>query len=148
MSVCGWLTGRQLDRAHLWQSPSCVLSTMPRRVLPIIPHANGTSHQPISQTTKTHKHTHACTNTWVCSVICMHTHTHTTGCVLSPVTLSCCHYACAHWEQVSLTSKDEGGTPPPCTASTHRHTNIQGPLLTYKSTHTLFCGLMPHFLLH
>lgn len=100
VSVCGWLTGRQLDRAHLWQSPSCVLSTMPRRVLPIIPHANGTSHQPISQTTKTHKHTHACTNTWVCSVICMHTHTQQAACsrpsllvaVITPVhTGSRCH---------------------------------------------------------
>lgn len=102
------------------------------------------THQPDHKDTQTHTRMHK----HLGLQRHLHAHTHTIGCVLSPVTLSCCHYACAHWEQVSLTSKDEGGTPPPCTASTHRHTNIQGPLLTYKSTHTLFCGLMPHFLLH
>ncbi len=58
--VCGCLTGRQLDRAHLWQSPSCVLSTTPKRALPITPHADGTAHLPAKpDQTHTQAHVHA-----------------------------------------------------------------------------------------
>lgn len=42
------------------------------------------SHMPtgphINPSARPQRHTHACTNTWVCSVICMHTHTQQAAC--------------------------------------------------------------------
>lgn len=54
--MCGCLNCRQLDRAHLCQWPSCVLSTTPKRVLPINTRADGATHLP-SKPDPTHSNT-------------------------------------------------------------------------------------------
>lgn len=74
----GCLSCRQLDRPHLWQVSSCVLSVTPKWALPIIRRADGTTHlptSPASQTRHTSMHKHLASRLEV--GLCGNTATHT-----------------------------------------------------------------------